>query len=219
MAASSSSSGEMESLRFLTPELTREVRGLAGTPAYVYDVASLKRNAAAALAFPNAFGLTVRFAMKASPNAAILKLFSGMGLQFDANAKLAEVSFIERTGSAAGLPGDQKIAIKDRLIAVNGVPTETLNAQGAMRILLQAEWPRKLTFLRPEGGHTKIRKQEEDSREPEPAKPPAAQGAGGVGQSADDYKWDDPEAKNKLGRLWTWAKIGTEPVFAGCSSR
>lgn len=85
-----------------------------------------------------------------------------MGLQFDANAKLAEVSFIERTGSAAGLPGDQKIAIKDRLIAVNGVPTETLNAQGAMRILLQAEWPRKLTFLRPEGGHTKIRKQEED---------------------------------------------------------
>ena len=45
----------------------------------------------------------------------------------------------------------------------------------------------------------------------EPAKPPAAQGAGGVGQSADDYKWDDPEAKNKLGRLWTWAKIGTEP--------
>ena len=48
----------------------------------------------------------------------------------------------------------------------------------------------------------------------EPAKPPAAQGAGGVGQSADDYKWDDPEAKNKLGRLWTWAKIGTEPVFA-----
>ena len=101
MAASSSSSGEMESLRFLTPELTREVRGLAGTPAYVYDVASLKRNAAAALAFPNAFGLTVRFAMKASPNAAILKLFSGMGLQFDASS-----TFEVRRAMAAGVAAE-----------------------------------------------------------------------------------------------------------------
>ena len=39
-----------------------------------------------ALAFPNAYGLTVRFAMKASPNAAILKLFDKMGLHFDCSS-------------------------------------------------------------------------------------------------------------------------------------
>ncbi len=32
-----------------------------------------RRQAQAALAFPNAFGLTVNYAMKSSPNAAILK--------------------------------------------------------------------------------------------------------------------------------------------------
>ncbi len=48
-----------------------------GTPAYVYDAASLKANAAACLAFPNAFGLTVRYAMKSLPNKAVLQLFHG----------------------------------------------------------------------------------------------------------------------------------------------
>jgi diaminopimelate decarboxylase len=40
----------------------------------VYDMATLKDSALKALGFPNAFGLTVRYAMKASPNAAILKV-------------------------------------------------------------------------------------------------------------------------------------------------
>jgi diaminopimelate decarboxylase len=45
-----------------------------GTPAYVYDLEHLQKNAGEVLAFPNAFGITVRFAMKASPNATILKI-------------------------------------------------------------------------------------------------------------------------------------------------
>ena len=39
-----------------------------------------------ALAFPNAYGLTVRYAMKACPNGAVLKLFDSMGLNFDASS-------------------------------------------------------------------------------------------------------------------------------------
>ena len=39
-----------------------------GTPGYGYDQNSLEANAAAVLKFPNAFGLTARYAMKASPN-------------------------------------------------------------------------------------------------------------------------------------------------------
>jgi diaminopimelate decarboxylase len=52
-----------------------EARRTVGTPCYVYDLASLAANADTALSFPNAYGLTARFAMKASPNKAILQLF------------------------------------------------------------------------------------------------------------------------------------------------
>ena len=70
----------MEKLRFLTPDKAREARDAFGTPAYIYDEATLTAQAQAALNFPNAFGLTVRYAMKASPNAAILQLFQKLGL-------------------------------------------------------------------------------------------------------------------------------------------
>jgi diaminopimelate decarboxylase len=54
------------------------------------------------LAFPNAFGLTVRFAMKACPNAAILKLFANLGLHFDASS-----GFEVRRALAAGIPASR----------------------------------------------------------------------------------------------------------------
>jgi diaminopimelate decarboxylase len=75
-----------ESLRFLSPAQAAEIRVRYGTPAYVYDQATLRRNAEACLAFPNAYGLTVRFAMKACPNAAVLQLFDSLGLHFDASS-------------------------------------------------------------------------------------------------------------------------------------
>ena len=62
--------------KFLDYNTARTVADDFGTPVYVYDMVMLKANAAAVLAFPNAFGLTARYAMKASPNAAILKLFN-----------------------------------------------------------------------------------------------------------------------------------------------
>lgn len=57
-----------------------------GTPFYLYDEEKLRQSAADALAFPNAYGLNVRFAMKSCPNAAILRLFDHLGLQFDASS-------------------------------------------------------------------------------------------------------------------------------------
>jgi diaminopimelate decarboxylase len=79
-------SSSPESLRFLTAAQVAAVRTRFGTPAYVYDQATLRRSAKACLAFPNAFGLTVRFAMKACPNAAILRFFESLGLHFDASS-------------------------------------------------------------------------------------------------------------------------------------
>jgi len=76
----------MEQLRNLTPEKALAAREAHGTPLYVYSAAALENQAKAALAFPNAYGLTVRYAMKAAPNAAILKRFTQLGLHIDASS-------------------------------------------------------------------------------------------------------------------------------------
>lgn len=70
----------------LTFEEALEIRDRVGTPVYLYDEAKLRAAAARVLAFPHAYGLTVRYAMKANPNAAILRLFESLGLSFDASS-------------------------------------------------------------------------------------------------------------------------------------
>ena len=69
---------------FLSSSDAERVRERFGTPCYVYDRAALEDAASRALAFPHAFGLTVRFAMKANSNHAILRLFRDLGLHIDA---------------------------------------------------------------------------------------------------------------------------------------
>ena len=76
----------MELLKFLTPEQAEEARATFGTPLYIYDERTLIEQARRALSFPNAFGLTVRYAMKASPNATVLQVLSECGLQIDASS-------------------------------------------------------------------------------------------------------------------------------------
>ena len=80
------SSASLEQLRFLSPSEVKQVKEEFGTPAYVYDLHTLKKQAASAKAFPNAYGLTVRYAMKASPNGSILKTFLNEGLHIDASS-------------------------------------------------------------------------------------------------------------------------------------
>jgi diaminopimelate decarboxylase len=80
------SMAEIEKSRFLNKELALNIKANYGTPVYVYDEATLVHQAQQALQFPNLFGLTVRYAMKASPNAAILRLFKRLGLNFDASS-------------------------------------------------------------------------------------------------------------------------------------
>lgn len=57
-----------------------------GTPLYVHDENSYRRYANEALAAPNAFGLSVRYAMKANSHRAILRLFDSMGIGIDASS-------------------------------------------------------------------------------------------------------------------------------------
>lgn len=64
----------------------RDIAGRWGTPTFVYDEASLR--GAARRVFSSAPGadMTVRFAMKANPNGALLRLFDSLGLHIDAGS-------------------------------------------------------------------------------------------------------------------------------------
>ena len=79
-----------KSLEPLSPVVTRqEAIGIAehfGTPVYVYSQLMLEEQADKALSFPNAFGLTVRYAMKANPNQNILRIFNKKGIKIDASS-------------------------------------------------------------------------------------------------------------------------------------
>ena len=76
----------MESWSFLTDDQARALRAEFGSPVYVYSEQRLEAAARELLAFPNAFGLTARYAMKALPNAAVLRLFRKLGLHIDASS-------------------------------------------------------------------------------------------------------------------------------------
>ena len=71
---------------FLTPELTQRIRAQHQTPTYVYSEDLLRQQAQQMLDFPHAYGLTVRYAMKANANANILRIFDQMGIYIDASS-------------------------------------------------------------------------------------------------------------------------------------
>ncbi len=91
----------MEQTRFLNWSKAAEIAEKFGTPCYVYDENSLVRQAKSALAFPNAFGITVRYAMKAASNKNILRLFNRLGLKIDASS-----AFEVARAISAGIPAE-----------------------------------------------------------------------------------------------------------------
>ena len=76
----------MDTLRFLTPENLEQIKIEFQTPTFVYDEATLRANAQTVKQFPNAFGLNARYAMKAAPTAAIIRIFHDEGLGIDASS-------------------------------------------------------------------------------------------------------------------------------------
>lgn len=103
----------MESSRFLTPETAKKIAEKFGTPCYVYSEAALVEQAKKALAFPNAFGITVRYAMKAASNKNILRLFDSLGLHIDASSAFE----VARAISAGVAP--EKISLSSQQLPDN----------------------------------------------------------------------------------------------------
>lgn len=92
----------METLNFLTPELITEVVSKVGSPAYVYSRETIEQRCAEVLAFPSAFGINARYALKANPHLAILKIVEAMGLHFDASSEYEVMRCLH-----AGIPGEK----------------------------------------------------------------------------------------------------------------
>lgn len=76
----------MKNLKIISDEKIREITRSFNLPIYVYDEKTLLESAKKVINFPNAYGLTPRYAIKALSTAVILKLFNEHGLHFDASS-------------------------------------------------------------------------------------------------------------------------------------
>lgn len=87
---------------FITDEVLKALREEFETPLFVYSEEELMRNAKTMLAFHNPYGLTVRYAMKALPNAAILRLLDCVDIHIDAGS-----GFEAERALLAGVAGEK----------------------------------------------------------------------------------------------------------------
>lgn len=94
-----------------------------GTPLFLYDEALIKSRCQALLGMPHAYGLEVRFAMKANPSLALLQVIANQGLGVDASsineakrAHIAGISYPRMMLTTQDVPfGDDRVALEGML--------------------------------------------------------------------------------------------------------
>ncbi|NLG17821.1 MAG: diaminopimelate decarboxylase [Fibrobacter sp.] len=105
-----------------------QIAETTGTPVFIHDENSYREYAQQALNAPNAFGLKVRYAMKANSHKAVLKIFDSMGLHIDAS------SYYEvKRAMAAGISAD-----KISLTSQEPLNAEQLKELAGMGVLYNA---------------------------------------------------------------------------------
>ncbi len=128
----------MELIPFLSEDQARSIRRQFGSPVFVYDQKALEHQARIVLDFPNAFGLTARYAMKACPTAAVLKVLTVAGLHIDASSGYEAVRAM-RAGvapdhiqiSAQQVPDDLK-ALVEKGVLFNACSIAQIHAFGVL---------------------------------------------------------------------------------------
>lgn len=78
--------GKLNDFSMLTSSMLHEAAEQYGTPVYVYDEAMVIQRCRAAMAMPNAYGLQVRYAMKANSNRTLLQIIDREGLLIDSSS-------------------------------------------------------------------------------------------------------------------------------------
>ena len=120
----------------LTAAEAREVRERFGTPCYVYGRAALEDAARRALAFPAPYGLTVRYARKATPSRGVLEVFRALGLSIDASSDheveraLRRGAPPERIQLTSQMPSRNLKAIVERGVLYSACSLHQLDAFG-----------------------------------------------------------------------------------------
>lgn len=95
-----------------------------GTPIYLYDEQTIIDKCRDTLYMPNAYGLTVRYAMKANSNKSLLKIISSAGLKIDASsmnevrrARIAGINYQDIMLTTQEAPLDQEMrALKEMMV-------------------------------------------------------------------------------------------------------
>lgn len=77
---------KIETLKFLQHREVPAIAAKFGSPVFVYDLESMKKNYGYFSSIPNAYGLNVRYSVKANPNNTILRIFDQLGAYFDASS-------------------------------------------------------------------------------------------------------------------------------------
>ena len=77
---------EIMNNNFLSNQKVKEIVEEFGSPVFVYDEEYLRLRAKELLEIDMPFGLVIRYAMKANPSAAILRIFNEAGLEIDASS-------------------------------------------------------------------------------------------------------------------------------------
>ena len=128
----------MEPLSFLAEDQVLAIQAQFGTPCFVYDQSTLENHARAVLDFPNAYGLTARYAMKACSNAALLCILHRMGVHIDASsgyeverALLAGIPAPHIQLTAQQLPGNLKELV-GRGVRFNACSLHQLDTYGRL---------------------------------------------------------------------------------------
>jgi len=85
--------------QFINNDVLDQIQQIASTPCYVYSEDLLRQQAEKVLQFPHRYGLRVRYAMKANPNANILRLFHAYDIHIDASSE-----YEVHRALAAGIP-------------------------------------------------------------------------------------------------------------------
>ena len=79
-------SNRLNDFSILDAATVTQVADEYGTPVYLYDETHIRRRCRECLSMPNAYGLTVRYAMKAGSNRTLLKIICEEGLHIDASS-------------------------------------------------------------------------------------------------------------------------------------
>jgi diaminopimelate decarboxylase len=128
----------MELIPFLSEDRVRAIQREFGTPVFVYDQNALEHQARLVLDFPNAFGLTARYAMKACPTGAVIKVLTEAELHIDASSGY-EVERAIRAGvpperiqiTAQQTPDDLR-ALVEKGVLFNACSIVQIHAFGAL---------------------------------------------------------------------------------------